>query len=409
MTKLRIGVLFGGRSKEREVSFAGGRTVYDNLDRNLYIPVPIFITDKNEFFKLKWEFIYKGSIKDFYPSQVEEMGEKIPMESLKDIIDVAFLVLHGLDGEDGHVQGLLEWLNIPYTGSKVLGSALGISKFIQKELMKNYGYKTNKFKFLFRDKWLKNRCTYLDEINNEFNFPFVVKSANQGSSIGVSIAHNAEDLEKAIDTGFGILKIKKNFWDTLVPKDKYEFLKKNITEKIEFEFPVTVDGNNFGDAYSLMHYLDGNTDEEFFIHANIHDDEVLIEDFIRGREFSCIVLQKKNEEPQALFPTEILLKDSEFFDYRSKYMLGASMKVTPMQIEENEMKNIRDTSVKLFKDLHFKVFARMDGFISEDNEVIINDANSISGMEPISLLFQQAVYSNLSPKQLLTFIITNSL
>ena len=85
------------------------------------------------------------------------------------------------------------------------------------------------------------------------------------------------------------------------------------------------------------------------------------------------------------------------------------MKVTPMQIEENEMKNIRDTSVKLFKDLHFKVFARMDGFISEDNEVIINDANSISGMEPISLLFQQAVYSNLSPKQLLTFIITNSL
>lgn len=409
MTKLKVGVLFGGRSKEREVSFAGGRTVYDNLDRNLYIPIPIFITDKNEFFKLKWEFIYKGSIKDFYPSQAEEMGERIAMEDLKNVIDIAFLVLHGLDGEDGHIQGVLEWLDIPYTGSKVLGSALGISKFLQKEMMKNYGYKTNQYKFLFRDKWLQDKNKYLNEIVNEFSFPFVVKSANQGSSIGVNIAHDEKDLEKAIDIGFGILKIEKKFWDTLNQKDKYEFLKKNITEKIEFEFPVNIDGNNFCDIYSLMHYLDNNTDEEFLIHASIHDQEVLIEEFIEGREFSCIVLQKKNEEPQALFPTEILLKDSEFFDYRSKYMLGASMKVTPMNIEENIMTDIRNTSVKLFKDLHFKVFARMDGFITNDNGVILNDANTISGMEPISLLFQQAVYSNLSPKQLLTFIITNSL
>lgn len=408
MTKLRVGVFFGGRSKEREVSFAGGRTVYDNLDRNLYIPVPIFITPQNEFFRLKWDFIYKGSIKDFYPAQEDEMGDKISIENLKDVFDIAFLVLHGLDGEDGHIQGLLEWFNIPYTGSKVLGSALGINKFFQKEMMKNYGYKTNNFKFLFRDRWIKDKNKYLKEISNEFKFPFVVKSANQGSSIGVNIVHKKEDLEKAIDISFSILRIKKEFWNTLTPNDKFEFLKKNLTEKIEYEFPVKIDNYSFIEPYSLMHYLDCNNDEEFLIHSHIHDEEVLIEEFITGREFSCIVLQEKNEAPHALFPTEIILKNSEIFDYRSKYMLGASMKVTPMKIENVSMEKIRNTSAKLFNDLHFKVFARMDGFVTKENDVIINDANSISGMEPISLLFQQAVYSNLSPKQLLTFIITNS-
>lgn len=406
--KLRIGILFGGRSKEKEVSFAGGRTIYDNLDRSLYIPIPIFITDKNEFIKLKWEYIYKGSIKDFYPCEEENIGEKIAVENLKDIIDVAFLALHGTDGEDGHIQGVLEWFDVPYTGSKILGSALGISKFVQKEMMKNYGYNVNDYKFLYSYQWLNDKNIYLEEIKKKFSFPFIVKSANQGSSIGVHIVYKEEELEDAIDASFGLLKIKKKFWSTFDTEQKYDFLNKNLNERHEYGFPVTVDGQKFYDVKNLFNYLETNLNEELIIFSVVHDCEVLVEEFIRGREFSCIVLKEQEHEPQALFPTEIV-KQHDIFDYRSKYMPGLTKKITPIAVEDEVMNKIRTLSVRLFKDLHFEVFGRMEGFVTEDNEVFLNDANTITGMEQISILFQQAAYTNISPKQLLTFIIKNSL
>lgn len=408
MKKLRIGILFGGRSKEKEVSFAGGRTVYDNLDRNLYIPVPIFITEKNELVKLKWEYIYKGSIKDFYPCEEEEMGEKIHLEELKNIIDIAFLALHGTDGEDGHIQGILEWFDIPYTGSKILGSALGISKFVQKEIMKNYGYAINNYKFLYSCQWINEKNRFFAEIKKEFEFPFVVKSANQGSSIGVNIVHKEDELEQCIDAGFGILRIKKELWEKLDDEKKYIFLAKNIKERHEYGFPVIVDSQKFSDIRNLMIYIESNLKDELLIRSCVHDDEVIVEEFIKGREFSCIVLQEKNQEPQALFPTEIITQH-DIFDYKSKYLLGLTKKVTPIQADDALMTRIRSLCVKLFKDLHFNVFARIEGFVKENGEVILNDANTISGMEQISILFQQAAYVNVSPKQLLTFIIENSL
>ena len=141
---IKVGIFFGGSSREREVSFAGGRTVYDNLDKNLFEPVPIFVDSFNNFILLDWHFIYKGSIRDFYPTvdalnhlklsvQVytesipeahldnglaiaKKLGKVIKADELKQHIDFAFLALHGMYGEDGTIQGLLEWLDIPYTG-----------------------------------------------------------------------------------------------------------------------------------------------------------------------------------------------------------------------------------------------------------------------------------------------------
>ncbi|MDR2402389.1 MAG: hypothetical protein LBD32_02935 [Cytophagales bacterium] len=408
MKKLRIGILFGGRSKEKEVSFASGRTVYDNLDRNLYIPVPIFITEKNEFIRLKWEYLYKGSIKDFYPCEEENIGEKISIEDLKNIIDIAFLALHGKDGEDGHIQGVLEWLDVPYTGSKILGSTLGISKFVQKEIMKNYGYKLNKYRFLYRYQWLQEKEKNITDIKNEFSFPFIVKSANQGSSIGVNIVYKEEKLEDVIDASFGILRIKKIFGDTFNEEQKYNFLTQNLNGRHEYGFPVVIENQKFYEVKNLLSYVESNLDEELLIHSLVHDEEVLIEEFIRGREFSCIVLQEKERNPQALFPTEII-KKIDIFDYQGKYLPGGVKKITPMPICDEVMEKIRTLSVRLFKDLHFGVFGRMEGFVTEDNEIILNDANTITGMEQISILFQQAAYANLSPKQLLNFIIQNSL
>ncbi|MFM9007875.1 MAG: D-alanine--D-alanine ligase, partial [Bacteroidota bacterium] len=136
MDKIRIGIFFGGTSREREVSFAGGRTVYDNLDKALFEPIPVFVDSFGNFVLLNWEFIYKGSIRDFYPTPdqvplsvngfqvyaeclgdldrqeqvrlINKIGSRIELSALCGLIDMAFLCLHGSDGEDGRIQGLLE-------------------------------------------------------------------------------------------------------------------------------------------------------------------------------------------------------------------------------------------------------------------------------------------------------------
>jgi len=138
--KLRVGIIFGGFSREREVSFAGGRTVYDNLNKSLFEPIPIFVDSFGNFAILDWKYIYKGSIRDFYPpvkylpptpngfqvyaeslkgvdpiKLLKEIGTPIKADELKNKIDFAFLCLHGAGGEDGSIQGLLDYYKIPYS------------------------------------------------------------------------------------------------------------------------------------------------------------------------------------------------------------------------------------------------------------------------------------------------------
>ena len=161
---MKVGILFGGPSREREISFAGGRTVFDNLDKTLFEPVPIFVDSLLRPVLLDWAYIYKGTIRDFYPpvqslkpdpngfqiyieslfqsenedynAAIESVGKKLKWNELPELIDFAFLALHGTFGEDGQIQGLLESMGIPYTGSGILASAIGMDKAVQKKLMK---------------------------------------------------------------------------------------------------------------------------------------------------------------------------------------------------------------------------------------------------------------------------------
>ena len=231
--KLKVGIIFGGFSREREISFAGGRTVYDNLNKTLFEAIPIFVDSFGNFILLDWQFIYKGSIRDFYPPvssikpsagnfqiYAESLGELdqkeqeallgnigtlIPYSELSKLIDVAFLCLHGPYGEDGRIQGLLEFMGIPYTGSGILSSSIGINKSVQKQLMNHAGFAGPKYILLKKSDWKKE---YEAEVNRNLKkligFPCVIKPAHQGSSIGITIVSNdnAVEIKKAIDHAF---------------------------------------------------------------------------------------------------------------------------------------------------------------------------------------------------------------
>ncbi|MCC6838497.1 MAG: D-alanine--D-alanine ligase, partial [Bacteroidia bacterium] len=197
---MKIGIIFGGFSKEREISFAGGRTVYDNLNKSLFEAVPVFVDSFGNFVLLNWEFIYKGSIRDFYPpvefipskegdfqvyaeqigdvsaeSQVQminKIGKRLNPEELKSHFDFAFLCLHGPYGEDGKIQGMFEYLGIPYSGSGILPSAIGIDKSIQKRMMVDAGFNSPKFMTIKRDDYIKGNCkNAFENAKKEIGFP----------------------------------------------------------------------------------------------------------------------------------------------------------------------------------------------------------------------------------------------
>jgi UDP-N-acetylmuramate--alanine ligase len=475
---MRIGIFFGGTSREREISFAGGRTVFDNLDKGLFQPVPIFVDSLGQFILLDWHFIYKGTIRDFYPpvtSQppsmhhlqvyIESLGElsheerfhaiakvgrEVKVEELPLLMDFAFLALHGPGGEDGAIQGMLEWLGIPYSGSGILPSAFGIDKIAQKRLMTAAGLTTPKYRVENFD--YQNACDILPEIVEELGLPLVVKAPRQGSSIGVSIVReaDAQQFQQAVDQAQFIRHLYQADWDKLDENGRLSWIRQLADIREGIGLPVNVSCRPWRDnrwqkvsqiiahPEALLDFINFSFDEieagkgpllarlnekhpsdfneEYALHTGSYitlesltgETQVLIEQFVAGREFSCIVIENRQGEPLALPPTEIV-KGEEMFDYRSKYLPGLARKVTPIDLPEADIERIRQQCQTMFSTFGFQVYARLDGFYTPEGQIFLNDPNTTSGMLPASFFFHQAAEIGLNPSQFLTYLIRTSL
>ena len=440
---MKIGIFFGGTSREREISFAGGRTVFDNLDKTLFQPVPIFVDSLGQFILLDWQFIYKGTIRDFYPpvsSQppslhhlqvyIESLGElshedrfraiakvgrQIQMEELPLLMDFAFLALHGPGGEDGAIQGLLEWLGIPYSGSGILPSAFGIDKIAQKNLLKATGQPTPDFRVIRAEEWdTTDHAATLAYLVREIGLPLVLKAPRQGSSIGVSIL-KTDDLAKfeaAIERSLFRKTLTRADWQRLSEQDRLAWVQHLTDIREGIGLPVVLDDETdpIYHPETLLFTLNERleTAEEVRL-TNIDGEmQVLVESFVAGREFSCIVVEDPNGVPLALPPTEIV-KGEEMFDYRSKYLPGLARKVTPIDLPEEKIQEIREACEEMFRTFGFQVYARLDGFVGHDGKLFLNDPNTTSGMLPASFFFHQAAEIGLNPSQFLTFLIRTSL
>ncbi|MBK7429896.1 MAG: D-alanine--D-alanine ligase [Bacteroidetes bacterium] len=442
--KLKVGIVFGGFSREREISFAGGRTVYDNLNKSLFDAVPIFVDSFGNFVLLDWQYIYKGSIRDFYPpvdklpsssnefqiyaeslgelkpAQQEELissiGKKIQIADLPNLIDFAFLCLHGPYGEDGRIQGMFEYIGIPYSGSGILSSAIGINKAVQKKLMVTSGFDSPAFFSILKNDFNPEKVELLyKRTRKEIGFPCVIKPANQGSSIGVTILNtdSKEAFENALMNAFFVKTISAEEWKTVTNPTEYIRTLTDIREGVGIPLTVII-----GSKKETVHHPEvllakfedafRTGAQEISLESLDSESEVLIEGFIEGKEFSCIVIRNEDFNPVALPPTEIR-KGKELFDYRSKYLPGLSRKITPINLPYENIQAIRKECERLFSALNFNVYARIDGFITESGKVFLNDPNTTSGMMPSSFFFHQAAEIGLNPSQFLTYIIRTSL
>jgi D-alanine-D-alanine ligase len=212
MEKLRIGIIMGGMSSEREVSLNSGRNVYDHLDGEFYRGVPIFMDADSRFWIIPWQLISQNTTVDM-AEHLEAEARAIAYEDLKDEIDFAFISLHGKYGDDGCIQGLLELLRIPYTGPGVLASALGMDKHVQQKILRAEGLDVPRSMIVRRQDWDSDREAVMRDILGGFAPPCFTKPIREGSSIGVARIDDANALAQGIENALA--------WDNAVLVEEF--------------------------------------------------------------------------------------------------------------------------------------------------------------------------------------------
>ena len=348
MKRLRVGVLYGGRSGEHEVSLASAASVFANLDRKRYEPVPIRIekdgrwalADKPPATMVAGEVIEQARLESARPvregrevhfiarpsdetilsiDRSRSRDAEVPAAVVTGLaLDVIFPMLHGPYGEDGTMQGLLELANVPYVGSGVLASAVGMDKAMMKIAFAGHGLPVCPYRVVLRHEWKKNPSQVGTELEHGLKFPMFVKPANLGSSVGISKAKNAAELASAME-------------------------------------------------------LAGGFDRKIVIEAAVPD----------AREIECAVLG--NDAPEASVPGEII-PSREFYDYESKYLDEGSKAIIPAELPKTVTDQVRRLAIEAFKAIDGAGMARVDFLLSRaDGSLWLNEVNTIPGFTTISM------------------------
>lgn len=333
----RVGVIFGGRSSEREVSLASGRQVVYHLDRAAYVGVPIFMDHAGALWRLPEKLVLQNTCADI-ESRLAADAERLPLEHLPALVDVAFIALHGKYGDDGCIQGALELLGVPYTGSGVLGCALSLDKPMAHAVLAEAGFGVPREAVVGAQAWAADPEAVVARLAAEVGQPLVVLPAREGSSIGVSVVRDIEEVGPALDEALR--------WD---------------------------------DRALVEEFLDGM---EFSVIVLERADD---EENGAGEAW----------RPEALLPTETV-SANPLMTYDDKYMPGRSQKITPARVTPEQLARIRAEAERLFVALGFRGYARLDGFLTADGRLLFTDPNSTSGMSPSSFMFHQAAEAGMT-------------
>ncbi len=324
MTKLRVGLLFGGCSGEHEVSISSARAIAKALttdeNANRYELLPVYI-QKDGVWKdsnIAQQVLESG--KTLLSSDEVQPSDRLPQTINLSEIDLWFPILHGPNGEDGTIQGLLTLMQVPFVGSGVLGSAIGMDKIAMKMAFSQAGLPQVKYKMVTRSQIYSNPCIFpklCDQLEAELGYPCFVKPANLGSSVGISKVRNRQELETALDN------------------------------------------------------------------AASYDRRIIVEAGVIARELECAVLG--TDQPQASVVGEITFK-SDFYDYETKYTEGKADLFIPAKVSDEIAKKIQEMAVQAFLAVDAAGLGRVDFFyLEQTGEILINEINTLPGFTATSM------------------------
>lgn len=336
MSKTRVLLLYGGRSVEHGVSVNSARNIFEFIDKSEFEPVPVGITAAGAWFHTATVTRDIGSGRPLLlrlnpsdPCLLDAEGGQI-------YADIVFPVLHGTDGEDGSIQGLIRALGLPQVGTGVLGSAVGMNKVVAKQLWREAGLPVGRF-ISFR--YEERETIRFAELRQKLGLPFMVKSANLGSSVGVTKVADESQLPHAVEAAFR------------------------------------------------------------------YDNEILIEEFTKGRELECALLG--NEPVEASRPGEIVVSSNyEFYTFDAKYVDPEAVRIdVPAKLTPEIQSWIQELAVKAFRTLHCEDFARLDLFLTDEGRIYLNEINTIPGFTNSSMYPMMWQERGLSFQQLLSRLI----
>ena len=329
--KIKVGLIFGGRSGEHEVSFCSASSIIKAIDKDKYTVVPIGITKEGRWISPQDSelALQSGRIEGKNtvillndPSGRAliriDNNQRLDKSSASERVDLIFSVLHGPYGEDGTVQGLLELADIPYVGAGVAASAISMDKDLMKIIFKQRNLPILKWLTIKRKEWQKDKEKILSIIQNGFEYPLFVKPTNLGSSVGITKVHKKEELEKAIDL------------------------------------------------------------------ASSYDRKILIEEGLEEvREIECGVLG--NDEPRASVVGEVR-PAGEFYDYDSKYIDKETQLIVPADLPDGVSQEVQEIALRAFKAVDAAGMARVDFFVSKkENKIYLSEINTIPGFTSVSM------------------------
>ena len=334
--KLRIGVIFGGRSGEHEVSLRSARSVIEAIDKSKYEVVPIAITKEGNWLgpaaaakilpaetqRLVPTNSHLNSNRDVAilgdPSRSGLMKLDADDQS-REQLDVIFPVLHGTYGEDGTIQGLLEMAALPFVGCGTLAGACGMDKVTMKALFKEAGLPICEYTWFLRSEWESEPDTVTKRVSREIGFPCFVKPVNLGSSVGISKARDKASFAKAVEL------------------------------------------------------------------AARYDRKIMVEELVEAREIECAVMG--NDEPEASLPGEYVIHEqsARFLDYTEKYASTGNVEfVVPARTSKAATKRIQSMAVKAYKAIDASGLSRVDFFLKKDGELLVNEINTLPGLTDVS-------------------------
>jgi D-alanine-D-alanine ligase len=434
---MKIGIFFGGPAREREISFAGGKTAIENIDKTLFTPVPVFVDSLGHFILIHEQLMYQNAIRDFYPPAsyqpkgysvyiesldlnsaaqnqvISEIGRKIEPAEFKALFDFAFIAMHGPGAEDGSIQGLLEWYGLPYSGPGILGSGVGIDKIAQNDMLELAVGLDKQTHVIQKEAWqTENHGLIFEATKTKLGLPFVVKAPHQGSSIGVAFVKtdSLAEFEAALGQCFFIKNLESSYWQGLDTNGKRNFIQNIINLDTGIGLPLMLAGAIQKGPEQLLNALDTLSDQhaQLTLESLHAEDAVLCESFVHGQEFSCGVIQDPSGRVVALPPTEIV-KAEAFFDFNSKYKPGATRKRIPVGTSLENNQNIQKAVARAFSKLGFQVCTRIDGFLKANGSIVLHDPNTIPGMSPTSLIFKQLAEIGLNVTEAITYFIRQSI